>query len=212
MDRNDDLVSARRRVFIVDDGPGEHSRCRRPFEVGVRYWRRMARGDRAVYCFAARRYRYLKSSLLVAVTYADHLLLASPYLFATLRLKSRIVMKLGLLTGPAVPNDLLSQCLVCLHHLEKDLTLPAIPITPGTSSQPRHTSYSHRDVHTSDSHIVWGEVVVSLWRASMTLGSSGRAWDELTPRILIWNLLVDGEDQVAEWARREVVRNTTRTT
>ena len=129
-----------------------------------------------------------------------------------LRLKSRIIMKLALLTGPAVPNVLLSQCLVCLRHLEKDLTLPTIPITPGTSSLPRHTSYSHRDVHTPDSHIVWGEVVVSLWRASMTLGSSGKAWDELTPRILIWNLLVDGEDEVAEWARKEVVRNTTRTT
>lgn len=129
-----------------------------------------------------------------------------------LRLKSRIIMKLGLLPDPAVPNVLLSQCLVCLRHLEKDLTLPTIPITPGTSSLPRHTSYSHRDIHTPDPHIVWGEVVVSLWRASMTLGSSGKAWDELTPRILIWNLLVDGEDQVAEWARKEVVRNTTRTT
>lgn len=121
-------------------------------------------------------------------------------------------MKLGLRTGPAVPNDLLSQCLVGIRHLEKDLALPTIPITPGTSPQPRHTSYSHRDVHTSDSLVVWGEVVVSLWRASMTLGSSGRVWDELTPRILIWDLLVDGEDQVAEWVRKEVVRNTTRST
>jgi nucleolar pre-ribosomal-associated protein 1 len=129
-----------------------------------------------------------------------------------LRLKSRIIMKLGLLTGPAVPNVLFSQCLVCLRRLEKDLTLPTVPIIPGPSSQPRHTSYTHRDLHTPDSHIVWGEVVVSLWRASMTLENSGNAWDELTPRILLWNLLVDGEDQVAEWARKEVVRNTTRAT
>ena len=121
-------------------------------------------------------------------------------------------MKLGLLAGPAVPNTLISQCLVCLRHFERGLILPTIPITPETPSQPRHTSYSHRDVRIPDSPIVWGEVVVSLWRASMTSGSSGRAWDELTPRILIWNLLVDGEDQVAKWARNEVVRNTTRTT
>jgi len=46
----------------------------------------------------------------------------------------------------------------------------------------------------------------------MTSGSSGKAWDELTPRILVWNVLVDGEDQVAEWARKEVVQNTTRLT
>ena len=59
-------------------------------------------------------------------------------------------------------------------------------------------------------HDLWGEAVVNLWRASMASGGSSRGvWDELTPRILIWNMLVDGEDQSAEWARREVVRNVT---
>lgn len=124
------------------------------------------------------------------------------------------MIKLGLLPGPALPtfNVLLSHCLNNLRHLEKDLILPTFPITPGTSTQPRHTSYSLREGHATDSHIIWGEVVVSLWRASMTSGSSGKAWDELTPRILVWNVLVDGEDQVAEWARKEVVQNTTRLT
>ena len=58
-----------------------------------------------------------------------------------------------------------------------------------------------------EAHDLWGEVVVGLWRASMASGGSQGAWDELTPRILIWNMFVDGEDQSAEWARREVVRN-----
>ena len=132
-----------------------------------------------------------------------------------LRVKSRIVMKLSLLPGPAVPalNSLLSHCLVGLRHLEKDLILPVLPLTLEISSSlPRHTSYSIREGHMRDSHLdveVWGEVVVSLWRASMTSGNARRVWDELTPRILVWNLLIDGEDQVAEWARKEVVWNMT---
>ncbi len=62
-----------------------------------------------------------------------------------------------------------------------------------------------------NSHELWGEIVVNLWRTSMTSRSTGKAWDELTPRILVWNVLIDGEDHVAEWARREVVWNTTQT-
>ena len=120
-------------------------------------------------------------------------------------------MKLGLLPGPTIPTFcvLLSQCLVGLRNLEKDLIIPTIPVALRSSSQSRHTSYSLREVNTTDSNELWGEIVVSLWRASMTPGSTGKAWDELTPRILVWNLLADGEDHTAEWARREVVWNTT---
>jgi nucleolar pre-ribosomal-associated protein 1 len=169
--------------------------------------------------FGARRYGGYSSRLLFEprISLIFVWLLASPSLSAMLRLKSRIVMKLSLLPGPAVPtlDSLLSHCLVGLRHLEKNLILPTLPIAPGTSSSlPRHTSYSVREGHTTDSRVeveVWGEVVVSLWRASMTSRSSRRAWDELTPRMLVWNPLVDGGDQVAEWARKEVVWNTTRT-
>jgi nucleolar pre-ribosomal-associated protein 1 len=138
-------------------------------------------------------------------------LLASTSLIATLRLKSRIIMKLGLLPGPTIPtiNVLLSHCLVGLHSLEKDLIIPTIPVALRSSAQSRHSSYSLREANTTDSHELWGEVVVNLWRASMTCGTTGKAWDELTPRILVWNLLVDGEDYTAEWARKEVVWNTT---
>lgn len=145
----------------------------------------------------------------IPVTQTNRLLAST---ISTLRLKSRVIMKLGLLPGPSIPifDVLLSHCLVGLRNLEKDLIIPTIPVTLRSSSQPRHTSYSSREVNTTDSHELWGEVVVSLWRASMTSRSAGRAWDELTPRILVWNQLVDGEDHTAEWARREVVRNTTR--
>ena len=141
-------------------------------------------------------------------------LIASTSLISLLRLKSRIVMKLGLLPGPTIStfNVLLSHCLVGLRNLEKDLTIPTIPAALKSSSQSRHTSCSLREMDTTDSHELWGEVVVNLWRALMTSGSAGNdAWDELTPRLLVWNLLVDGEDQTAEWARREVVWNMTQT-
>jgi len=120
-------------------------------------------------------------------------------------------MKLSLLPGRSIPtlNVLLSNCLVGLRNMEKDLTIPTIPIALRSSSHSRHISYSLREVNTADSHELWGEVVVTLWRASMTSGSTGNAWDELTQRILVWNVLVDGEDHTAEWARREVVWNTT---
>src|SRR6266567_5566506 len=137
----------------------------------------------------------------LAVTQANRFL-GSTSLITTLRLKSRIIMKISLLPGPSIPtlNVLLSNCLVGLRNMEKDLTIPTIPIALRSSSHSRHTSYSLREVYTADSHELWGEVVVTLWRASMTSGSTGKAWDELTQRIRVWNVLVDGEDHTAEWA------------
>ncbi|KAF8271677.1 ribosome 60S biogenesis N-terminal-domain-containing protein [Lactarius quietus] len=136
---------------------------------------------------------------------------ASPSFFAGLQLKSRIVVKLSLLPGPVVPalDVLLSQCLVCLRHLEKKLVLPEFSSPIHSPTWRRHTSYSSREECLPEAHDLWGEAVVSLWRASMASGASQAAWDEITPRILIWNTLVDSEDESAEWARREVVRNVT---
>ncbi|KAI9466647.1 ribosome 60S biogenesis N-terminal-domain-containing protein [Lactarius psammicola] len=137
---------------------------------------------------------------------------ASPSFLAALHLKSRIVVKLSLLPGPTIPafDVLLFQCLVGLRHLEKNLVLPEFSVSiQSPSPRRRHTSYSSREESTPEAHDLWGEVVVSLWRASMTSGGSQGAWDELTPRVLVWSTLVDGQDQSAEWARREVVRNMT---
>ncbi|KAH9007194.1 ribosome 60S biogenesis N-terminal-domain-containing protein [Lactarius hatsudake] len=136
---------------------------------------------------------------------------ASPSFLAGLQLKSRIVVKLSLLPGPAIPafDVLLSQCLAGLRYLEKNLVLPEFEFSVQSPPRRRHTSYSSREESTPEAHDLWGEAVVSLWRASMTSGGSQEAWDELTPRVLIWSMLVDGENQSAEWARREVVRNLT---
>ena len=136
---------------------------------------------------------------------------ASPSFFAWLQLKSWIVVKLSLLPGLAIPafDVLLSQCLVGLRHLEKNLALLELSSAIQSPPRRRHTSYSSREECMPEAHDLWGEAVVGLWRASMASGASQAAWDELTPRILIWSMLVDGEDQSAEWARREVVRNVT---
>jgi len=131
---------------------------------------------------------------------------------AVLQMKSRIAVKLSLLPGPAVPpfDVLLSQCLVGLRHLEKNLVRSEFSFSTRSPPRQRHTSYSSREECIPELHDLWGEAVVSLWRASMASGGSSQVvWDELTPRILIWNMLVEGEDQSTEWARREVVRNVT---
>jgi nucleolar pre-ribosomal-associated protein 1 len=171
----------------------------------------MARRDREVYGFTSRRIGCLYVVFL-AVTQANRFP-ASTSLITALRLKSRIVMKLSLLPGPSIPtlNVLLSNCLVSLRNIERDQAIPTIPIALQSSSHSRHTSHSLREVNTADSHELWGEIVVSLWRASMTSGCTGKAWDKLTQRMLVWNVLVDGDDHTAEWARREVVCNTTQT-
>lgn len=148
----------------------------------------------------------------LVVTQANRFL-ASTSLITTLRLKSRIVMKLSLLPGPTITtlNVLLSNCLIGLRNMEKDLIISTIPIALRSSSHSRHTSYSLREANAADFHELWGEVVINLWRASMTSGSTAKAWNELTQRILVWNVLVDDEDHTAEWARREVVWNLTQT-
>jgi nucleolar pre-ribosomal-associated protein 1 len=150
----------------------------------------------------------------LAVTQTNRLAVSTS-LIVTLRLKSRLIMKLGLLPGPTVPTFevLLSNCLIVLRNMEKDLVIPAIPVALRSSSLSRHTSHSlrEREADTTDSRKVWGDVVISLWRASMASGNTDKAWDELTPRVLVWNLLIDGEDHTAEWARREVVWNMTQT-
>jgi nucleolar pre-ribosomal-associated protein 1 len=171
----------------------------------------MARSHREVYDIASRGHRCLYRLPLLRLGLSADLALAS--FLPGLQLKSRIVLKLSLLPGPTVPtlDVLLSQCLVSLRHMEKDIALPTLPLWPRlSSSQSRHTSYSSREGSSGENHaLLWGEVVVNLWRASMTSESSREGWDELTPRILVWNELVAGEDLVAEWAQREVVPNAT---
>ncbi|KAG8902324.1 hypothetical protein FRB99_004632 [Tulasnella sp. 403] len=66
----------------------------------------------------------------------------------------------------------------------------------------------------SDQH--WGAIVETLWRLSMSVNDTrevAKAWDELTPRMLLWNFVkrrryLEGQtEDDGEWARREVLRN-----
>jgi len=56
--------------------------------------------------------------------------------------------------------------------------------------------------------VLWGKVIVTLWRVVMGFGTKPLSWEELTFRLLIWRCIA-GERDVAEgeWARKEVVRN-----
>lgn len=56
--------------------------------------------------------------------------------------------------------------------------------------------------------VLWGKVIVTLWRVVMGFDSKPLSWDKLTLRLLIWRCIA-GEGDVAEgeWARREVARN-----
>lgn len=56
--------------------------------------------------------------------------------------------------------------------------------------------------------VLWGEVVVTLWRVVMGFDIKPLAWDELTLRLLVWRCIA-GEKNAAEgeWCRQEVLRN-----
>ena len=46
-----------------------------------------------------------------------------------------------------------------------------------------------------------------LWRSAMTLEQKCPAWDLLTPKLLVWRMIVDEDgSQVGEWARIQVLK------
>jgi len=50
-------------------------------------------------------------------------------------------------------------------------------------------------------------MVEMLWRSAMTLEQKCPAWDLLTPKLLVWRMIVDEDgSQVGEWARIQVLR------
>ncbi|KAI0269360.1 ribosome 60S biogenesis N-terminal-domain-containing protein [Gloeopeniophorella convolvens] len=112
----------------------------------------------------------------------------APEFKEALRDKARVVVGLALRQDtagvpPRVMRALLAQCVEDLRHLEGAI---------GADTEARG---------------VWGEVVVGLWRATMASDVLREAWEALTPRVLVWSALAGGADEVAEWARREVVRS-----
>lgn len=62
--------------------------------------------------------------------------------------------------------------------------------------------------HSSESAslVLWGKVIVALWRVVMGFDTKPSSWDGLTLRLLVWRCIA-GETGAAEgeWARQEVV-------
>lgn len=56
--------------------------------------------------------------------------------------------------------------------------------------------------------VLWGGVIMTLWRVVMGFDAKSPAWDGLALRLLVWRC-VAGEKEGAEgeWARREALRN-----
>jgi len=83
-------------------------------------------------------------------------------------------------------------------------------IQDGTPVDSEDLGPALRSKHSSGdaSLVLWGKVVVTLWRVVMGFNVKPTSWDGLTIRLLIWRC-VAGERGTAEgeWARREAVRN-----
>jgi len=56
--------------------------------------------------------------------------------------------------------------------------------------------------------VLWGKVIVTLWRTAMGFNIKPSSWDRLTLRLLIWRSIAGEEGATeGEWARQEVIRN-----
>lgn len=79
--------------------------------------------------------------------------------------------------------------------------IPVDPEGPGPELRSKHPL---RD----PSLVLWGEIIVTLWRVVMGFDMKPTSWDGLTLRLLIWRCIT-GERGAAEgeWARREAIRN-----
>lgn len=55
--------------------------------------------------------------------------------------------------------------------------------------------------------ILWGRSVEWLWSAAMAMQERCTEWETLTARLLVWRAIAGETSDVAEWARREVIRN-----
>lgn len=54
--------------------------------------------------------------------------------------------------------------------------------------------------------VLWGKIIVTLWRVVMGFDTKPSSWDKLTLRLLVWRCIVgEGNATEGEWARRETV-------
>jgi nucleolar pre-ribosomal-associated protein 1 len=127
----------------------------------------------------------------------------------------RCLLRLSLSSGASSSrlSPVVTKALKCLRSLEEQIELPSAftkRVTLSDSRFPRlHGAHGlHEPLVEEDPVQVWGEVVESLWRVTLTLEVKLPEWDALTCRLLVWRSMV-GEtgSEVGEWARKEVVRN-----
>ena len=83
-------------------------------------------------------------------------------------------------------------------------------IEDGTHIDSENLEPDLRFEHSSEgaSLLLWGKVIVTLWRVVMGFDTKPPSWDRLALRLLVWRCIA-GERKAAEgeWARREVVCN-----
>jgi len=83
-------------------------------------------------------------------------------------------------------------------------------IQDGTQADSEDLGRDLRSKHSSGdtSLVLWGKVVVTLWRVVMGFNIKPSCWDGLTLRVLIWRCIAGEKGaREGEWARQEAVRN-----
>ena len=56
--------------------------------------------------------------------------------------------------------------------------------------------------------VLWGKVIVTLWRVVMGFDTKPTSWDGLTLRLVIWRCITGDKGTLeGEWARQEAIRN-----
>ena len=86
----------------------------------------------------------------------------------------------------------------------------SLRIQDGTQGDSEDLGSGLRSKHSSGdtSLILWGKVIVTLWRVVMGFDIKPSSWDGLTLRLLVWRCIVGEKGATeGEWARQEVVRN-----
>lgn len=140
-----------------------------------------------------------------------------------LSVASRILLRLSNISSNTEATALLNDAVFWLQHVEPtvDVRDNQSPSTTSTGDlKPPHLRLptSTRADPSTDHDVseqTWGQIVESLWRASMASDSlaDAKPWDALTSRMLVWNGLKRRSgagvlaDDACEWARREVLKN-----
>ncbi|OCH95273.1 hypothetical protein OBBRIDRAFT_767994 [Obba rivulosa] len=125
----------------------------------------------------------------------------------------RAILRLSLLPGIPAPDmdTMIARCLERLRTWEEELAVPPTGRLPA-GAQPEtelpaapHASRDLFDTPSIETLHMWGECVQALWRVVMSMDNRSQQWDALTTRLLLWRSLRGNDEQIGEWARRQVV-------